>query len=197
MGSRLIVGVEGVVHAGKTTLATVLADQLGFHLVPEYSSFARSRGGFPDFPSTLTHARQSLLFFLNLEKLRFATIPGAAMGVVLDRSVISLLAFSYALEATAGIRCFEDSWQRISDVPEWLPDCCIEIRIPDLTQGRRHSGDPYSYESHLLDPEFNARLREFYSRLSQYLPRVRVLWVDGERSLDAILDQVVRFLITS
>jgi len=200
MFPKRIVAVEGVVHSGKTTLCTTLRGQPfladNIHFLPEYSAYAKDLGGFPVCPMTSVEALKSLVFFLRLEERRFRSIPQDVGLVVLDRSVLSLLAFDYALERFYGskMKVFQETLRRVNH--EWIPEVCLYLEISDETQMARHGFDNFHYEPLLLDPGFNAYLREFYSRIRYYFPRIEMVRINGESPPGEILAKT-QLVITS
>lgn len=158
-----IIAIEGLVHAGKTTLFQSLSQiYKDAVFVDEFVEFTACK--FPNFPQNIEEARSSRLFFLNLEEKREIEIRADSKLVILDRSVLSILAYHFSVEllTNGDVACFADSIKRIP-FEKWIfPDLCIYLDIDSQEVIRRHQGKSGGYNSIFLDNQFNVYLRKFY-----------------------------------
>jgi hypothetical protein len=78
----LVIAIEGLCYAGKTTLAYVLAPVVSGVVIPEYGELAAA----PPFPpGDLDDVASALRHFLRLERERAAAARDANAAVVLAR----------------------------------------------------------------------------------------------------------------
>lgn len=107
---KVIVTLEGLVHAGKSTLFQNIAERyVSVKCIGEYVEFATER--FPCFPESREDARLGHSFFLNLEQKRILEIEESDGIILVDRSIYSILAYNFAVEKMSNgeIPCFQDS----------------------------------------------------------------------------------------
>ena len=173
--------LEGIVHAGKTTLLHAIGKQRNdVCCIEEYTAY-RGEREFPPFPNTSEEACSANKFFIDLDSRRFADATDSRI-VLLDRSCISVLAYHYATEqVTLGkVQCFTQSLQLFQTTfAGFVPDKIIYVEISMSDLVIRHVGDNGVYKEILLSPEFNEHLCNFYDRLDRYFPRLTVYKVDG------------------
>lgn len=186
---KRIVAIEGLVHAGKSTLVKALAKKdSGIVCVGEYVEFATSK--FPEQPRSPKDASEARKYFMGLEKKRRSCISNDASLVILDRSVLSILAYHFAVEVvTSGeVPCFSES---IKSLPTgcWIfPELCIYLDVSDSEIRRRHKRKSGRYSPTLLNPEFNAQLRKFYEKvLATILPSLEVVRIDASGSPEKVI----------
>jgi thymidylate kinase len=99
-GGRLVVGVDGVVASGKSTLARVLADRLDAVLVAEYPAHPDERPGVEP-PADVPSRWRMQQHYLDAEARRARAVPPGDRAV-LDRTVLSQAAHVAALCRTGG-----------------------------------------------------------------------------------------------
>lgn len=187
-----VVALEGLVHAGKTTLLrNIRGSGLDVRCIGEYVEFAEER--FPKPPKNTVEAMDSHAFFLNLEQKRRREICENDNVILLDRSVFSILAYHYATEVRSGgeIACFEEG---IASIPheKWLfPWVCVYLDVSDELIESRHCGDGGFYQSLFLKKQFNVLLREFYEKvMPQRFPSVNVVRIDAGQSKEIVTVQL-------
>ena len=187
-----VVALEGLVHAGKTTLLrNIRGSGLDVRCIGEYVEFVEDR--FPKPPKNTIEAMNSHVFFLKLEQKRRREIRKNDNIVLLDRSVFSILAYHYATEVRSGgeIACFEEG---VASIPHenWLfPSVCVYLDVSDELIEARHHGDEGFYQSMFLEMQFNALLREFYEKvMPQRFSSVNVVKIDAGYSKEVIITQL-------
>lgn len=184
-----IFALEGIVHAGKTTLLNnVRRAHRGISCIDEYTLY-RGTTPFPDFPESLQEALSANQFFIELDARRFADI-GRSNVALLDRSCISVLAFHYATEqiTDGGIACFEPSLRLYQEqFHRYIPNAMIylEISMSDLT--KRHEGDTGIYKPVLLEEEFNRYLLYFYENIQLFFSGLEVYKIDDTLPQEEVL----------
>lgn len=194
---KSIFAVEGLVHAGKSTLIRGLGADQRILCVPEYIDFTDE--GFPDPPKNIEDARAADLFFLNLEHKRRQMIRENHSIVFLDRSVLSIIAYNYAAEGlTSGkVPCFTHG-QKSFKLQDWVfPQTCIYLDISDEEIDNRHTFETGQYKSIFLNRKFNALLRKFYEKeMTVMFPWIELISIDAMRHSQQILSEVRKILVS-
>jgi len=184
---RIVVALEGLIHAGKTTLLHTLGQKLPWIVsVEEYSEFTRER--FPSIPITLVDVEKAWSFFLELESERQTGIAHDAIVVLLDRSVLSILAYNFAIEQlNKALQAFSWSLKTLC-CKDWLfPTVCIYLDISDKEIHNRHLTEISYYQRILLDSVFNAAMRNFYSdKMLEHFPSLQVFRIDACQDLKSV-----------
>ena len=178
---QIKIALEGIVHAGKTTLLHALQRQRDdVCCIDEYTVY-RGEKHFPPFPKSSKEALNANQFFIELDVKRFADVTDASI-VLLDRSCVSVIAYHYATEQSTGgqIQCFTTSLQLFQTVyRRFVPDVVVYLEISMDNLEKRHIGDKGVYKGILLNHVFNEHLCTFYEKLHQYFPEVTVIKIDG------------------
>jgi len=193
---KQIIAVEGIVHAGKTTLIRHLervCDKTKFQFIKEYGDFIVGGQNFPGFPKNQIEALSSNGFFEKLEQKRFETIRQISQVVILDRSLLSVLAYHYATEKITQekIKCFNDSLNYFLDnFSSWIPQVCLYLKITVSEMYKRHEGDGF-YESILLCKSFNAYLLSFYDQMSRFFPNMTIYEIEAHKTKKEVLNNVL------
>lgn len=191
-----LIAIEGIVHAGKTTLIRSLeeiCDKPKFQFIQEYGYFVNGGQNFPGFPDTQEKALISNYFFRNIENARFETIIPTNQIVILDRSLISVLAYHYATEkiTQGNIKCFDTSFHYfIDNFPEWIPQVCLYLKISTIELFRRHDNSGF-YESTLLNEKFNQYILFFYNKLKYFFPNMKIYEVEAHKTKQEVLNCVL------
>ena len=192
---KSIFAVEGLVHAGKSTLIGGLKSDQRILCVPEYIEFTDD--GFPGFPKNIEDARAADLFFLNLERKRRQLIKECHSIVFLDISILSIIAYNYAVEGMTNgkVPCFTYG-QKSFNLHEWiLPQTCIYLDISDEEVDNRHKFETGQYQSIFLNRKFNALLREFYEKeMRGMFPRIELISFDAMWHSQQILFEIRKML---
>lgn len=191
---RTIIALEGLVHAGKSTLLQNISDRFtNVKCIREYCDFSKDR--LPTFPLTIEDASNSRKLFLKLEILRARNITDQYETIILDRSILSVLAYHYAVEMiTQGkISSFHDSIVSFLDENWLIPQLCVYLEVSDEDIKQRHKGDHGYYQDTLLDPEFNSQIRKFYyDAMPIYLPFIKISYIDTKKPKEAVLNEVIK-----
>lgn len=193
---KQLIAIEGIVHAGKTTLIKNLEkiyNTSNFQFIKEYGNFVGGGQNFPGFPQDQTEALTSNIFFEELEERRFKTIKQSSQVVVLDRSLISVLAYHYASEKiTQGkVKCFEESLKHfLTNFSSWIPQVCFYLKISILEMNKRHRGGGF-YENVLLQESFNEHLLSFYDQMSCFFPNMTIYEINAHKTKREILKYVL------
>jgi thymidylate kinase len=197
MKSDVIIALEGLIHAGKTTLINRVRGLAGESIccIDEYS-FYRGNRNFPDFPRTSNEALDANQFFVDLEKQRFANRI-VSLPTVLDRSFLSVLAYHYATEkVTHGkIVCFSQSMDFFTrDYFCYMPNIVVYAEIPLEVMFKRHRAETAIYKPILLDREFNRHLIHFYNNVTKFFPQITLHRIDAAAPEKEVLDESMRIL---
>jgi thymidylate kinase len=181
-----MVALEGPCCAGKTTLGRLLARSpggLAVAFVPCYADYAGGGRFLPRQEAASVGEREDALRqILDVEAGRLASLPPGPDLILADRSVYTLLANSSALEQMTGLALLGPSERllRASPAAAW-PDLVLYLDLPqDAVQGRNNGKFPPG--SIYTDPEFNAAIRAYFSRLAGR-KSPRVAWLDATLDL--------------
>lgn len=163
----MIIGIEGVSCAGKTTLSQALASQLNDPVViPCYYHVAPDPGRLPA-PRVHTAKQQlaSLAAFLELEELRLErTRQAQADGrdVILDRTVDTLLAHAHAIGRLEGFDCDAAARTLVLRQAVAMPDLTLVLTTDPAvlaTRATLRPGMPPIFYDPQFSEHFNAYLR--------------------------------------
>jgi dTMP kinase len=156
------VAIEGPANAGKTTAALALAAMIGASYLPCYASCL----GAAECPRARTrtaaeqHAATRTFLAVEADRVRRAAEEREEALIVLDRSVDSLLAHAYALDARFDLGAFPGVRRLVDGAEKVVPDVTFLLApAPAELAGRPSRGLP----SILRDPEFNRDFLRFFS----------------------------------
>jgi thymidylate kinase len=194
----VIVGIEGPVLAGKSSLARHLVKnftELGVSVAscPCYVEMAKRLGRPvpPGLPGSPAEQLQAMRFFLDVDGRRRPA--GRFQVVVLDRTTWTLEAHAAALVSIGAIEVaveVDDSTRRA--LYEFRPDVLVYLDVPWAVQlDRAPSRDVLPPP--FLDRAFNTAFREFFEGTAT---EHRALWLDATRPLSATTASVVDYLRT-
>lgn len=134
----LVVALEGVSGAGKTTVAAALADRLGGKVIPEaYERLGRNPSLSYDSPEALRRLEQALL---SEEAARFADAEherATGASVVLDTGFLGPLTYSWGLREVdgAGPELVADLVRAAREMLDrnalGLPDLTLYLDVPE------------------------------------------------------------------
>lgn len=194
----MIVALEGLVHAGKTSILQRLNGQKRLLCIEEYGVYANGAIHFPKFPSTAKEAFRANDFFFKLEEKRFQSIQIDTPLILLDRCLFSVLSVNWALERfyVDGFQCFERTYRDIlTRYSDKLPQLCILLHISTDEVLRRHKIEGY-YHPLLLNPLFNSLLADFYyEELPRLFPETSFIQINAMQPLDEVVSLVSRELL--
>jgi thymidylate kinase len=192
----IVLALEGLCCAGKTTLAHALATQPGAVAIPEYTELA----ALPPWPPR--HREDvivALRHFLHLERQR-ATLAHRAPGtlVVLDRSPLSVIAHEFGVDRlkvpcapTSAAHLFARAAQRGLIL---TPDACIYLRVPARVRAARQACRG-ALPAHLIDPCAQAGIEAAAARYLDAVPLRRRLVLEGTAPLGELVHAIERFLV--
>ncbi|MEX5713395.1 AAA family ATPase, partial [Parafrankia sp. FMc6] len=193
-----LVALHGGCFTGKTTLATVLASQLGATAVPEYADLAP----LPPYPPrTLDDVHAGLDHLCRLEQQRAHVARRARTSLVLfDRSPLSCIAYQQAI-AHLGIPADPHYAAGIFTHAvhagiTFLPERYLYLRLPHeaVLARQRHRGP---VQPHLVDPRFTTANDQASLRYLDMLPDDRRLVLDADRPMSQLAATVAAFLTTA
>lgn len=167
----ITIGIEGPSFAGKSTLSKLMDNQLllrGYKsmLFPCYmqSIDVAEKLSMPmDQFVTLEEEVRALKIFLQIESNRKKSIQEKSYldFVILDRTVFTLLAHNYALEAMTKNNFYKTACSLISDqiANVIVPDIIIYVDTNQEELNRRY---PLEEKTIFTNPEFNQLFKKFY-----------------------------------
>lgn len=190
----LVLAVEGLCFAGKTTLARALARRLGVPVAPEYADLA----ALPPFPppdEAAARTALSVLLAAEARRARQARACGSRL-VIYDRSPLSVIGHEHAMRAR-GVPADPETaaaWftaaARAGAVI--LPAAYIYLTVPgDACRQRQEARGPLP--GHLVAPDVRAALTSFYDTCFTAVAPGRVLRADGTTPLSRLAGQAAVF----
>jgi len=189
----VIYALEGTVHSGKSTLLNLLRQHSSrLTTIEEYIEFAPS--GFPGCPQTEAAALDAIHFFASLDQLRSPVVVQEI--AILDRSVLSILAYDFAISAMFPERgCWPKCLAAVAEDKWMWPGICVYLEIDDATIFSRHQNTSGRYDDVLLDPTFNRLLRNFYEyEMNSRWPDIELLVLDGTRKPEQLSEELLQHI---
>jgi thymidylate kinase len=191
----LVIAIEGLCYAGKTTLAHALAPLAGAVVIGEYTSLA----DLPPFPPrTLHDVAQALQQFLDVEQHRAHTARTAGTAVVLlDRSPLTLIAHEYGM-AALGVPCDPAGaaalYSMAAEAGDILtPDGYLYLTVPEhVTAERQQFRGPVA--AHLMDAKARAGIDHSCRGWLATLPEGHVVQLEGNVASPALAATAARWI---
>lgn len=177
LNKNMLVSFEGSVCAGKTTLANRLAHEEHILAIPEYMSLLV--GPRRKMFSGMT-PEGKLACLLEIELERNPMVSESSAPTVLDRSVLSLYAFEYAMKSINAHYSNPRLPSSLKGRPYRLPDKIIFFDVGEpirRARSRQRGGDMSDL---LLQQHFNQYNLEFFQHVSAAIPTVFIDTSDGE-----------------
>jgi len=193
----LVLAVEGLCFAGKTTLARALARRLDAPVVAEYGDLA----GLPPFPPrdiAAARAALSLLLAAEAGRSRQARASGSRL-VIYDRSPLSVIGHEHAMRAR-GVPADPETaaaWFTAAARTGAIltPAAYICLTVPDSTYRQRQEARGHLPE-HLVAPGVRDVLSRFYDACFRAARPGSVLHADGTTPLARLTDKAAAFANT-
>jgi dTMP kinase len=164
----VILGIEGVSCAGKTTLARALAPHLDNPvIIPCYYHVAPDPTKLPT-PRARTARQQlaGLAHFLELETVRLNLARAAeaeGRDVILDRTVDTVLAHAHAVGRLAGFDCDRDARSMVARQAVAIPDLTLALTADPGVLAARATRRP-GLPSIFYDAEFSEHFNAYFHR---------------------------------
>lgn len=187
-----IIGIEGLVFAGKTTLSENLGQSLPAAIVHEYGFYTDGLKSFPKYPpESYRAAIEASQFFIDIEQERISVLKRLRLNnpkyIVVDRTYITCLAFDYAAKLFTGFDTYDEVymlWQRADKIEV---DITIYLDVSDAEVMKRVPLRKSKCPNHLLDPEFNRQIR-------CYLQGQKVVTVNANQNKQQVLEEVIKLV---
>ncbi|MFE3198513.1 AAA family ATPase [Embleya sp. NPDC059237] len=192
----MIIGFEGISCAGKTTLAAALAAHLGTAtVVPCYYHAAPDRRLLP---SPTAHDRDERLAGLDVllgVESRRRQLAHEALGkgrtVILDRTVDTLLAHTYAIDHLYGLDFHDTAREAILQRDPVLPDVTFLLITPPrlvATRATRRPGMPPIFHA----PDFAEHFNHYFEQALA----PRCVRLAGDKTVVYLLDEALTTIAT-
>ncbi len=192
----VVLAVEGLCFAGKTTLVRALAARIGVVTVPEYAELAVLP---PWPPRNRDGVAAALRHFLRLEQQR-AILARRTPGwlVVLDRSPLTLIAHEFGM-GRLGVPAAPDLAADIfAEAAErgliLTPDAYVYLRVPAPVRAARQVRRG-RLPAHLTDPAAQAGIETANNIYLDVLPPRRRVVLDGTASVADLANAVARLVV--
>jgi thymidylate kinase len=170
MSRNIIIGFDGLVRAGKTSLINKLANKLNATIIDEYKGYAYKAGfRFPKFPpKSYKRAIISSIFFMNVEKERVADLNKLIKKhkkiILVDRTCLSCIAFDYAANHFTNLDTFSEVQKRWSGVTRIIPNLIFFMDVSQENLKKRAIANNDVFPSHFFDSKFNGYMVEFFKQ---------------------------------
>lgn len=191
----LVIAIEGLCFAGKTTLAHALAPLADAVVIGEYADIAP----LPPFPPKhLDAVTAALGHFLRLERQRALAARAAGSPVVLlDRSPLTLIAHECGMTAL-GLPCdpagAAEIYSSAAEAGQILtPDAYLYLAVPDDVTAARQALRG-AVAAHLMDRQVRAEIDRACRIWLATLPQGRYLELDGTISPPVLAATARRWL---
>jgi len=161
---QMVVSFAGSVCAGKTTIARRLAHEQQITVIPEYMSLLVGEQRVL-FDRIGPEGRLACL--LKIDSQRNTLIHSSATRIVLDRSVLCLFAFEYAMKAIN--TNYSNSYLRecLDSTHYLIPDKIIFFEVAEVVRRARCKDRGGMMAEFLLQSDFNRYLKEFFEMMSK------------------------------
>lgn len=197
----LVVAVDGPSDSGKSTLIAGLSRHFAGEdpvVMPCYVDQA-SGSDVPEFTTDVDEQMEAVDFYLGLETERarsLAGIDGPKKLIILDRSVYTLVAHSYAVEQLHGAAVYERCKAKVATEAEVIiPE--IVLYLDAGVEERDTRADPQDRNKWFTDPRFNDEIRIFFLKRFPACGAASELHVlDASRPATAVLSDAVA-IVTS
>lgn len=190
--SAIIVVLEGLICAGKTTLLNKLGRLANCRSIQEYKEYLKKFENLPPFsPCDIEKALQASQFYVTLERCRqndLAKFLDQDVIVIFDRGILSCLAFDYAAKRFNGIDTYLETIQMYQAECFHQPHLCLYLDISYETMINRmklrgtYSGDQFA------NRKFTEFLAEFYWH---FLSLPQFIKINGELSEQEVFNQTL------
>jgi len=196
-----IIGVEGISFSGKTLLVKAIKNNLrNVGIIEEYGVYAGGAKNFP-FPASFNRKEvlQLLNFFLKLELQRYKDLISlqrekSYKTLLIDRTVLSLMAFQYAIRFITKIDTYKEALKMIRRKRTCIPDHIIYLAISPQTARERfmvYKGQP---DDLFVDSFFNSKLIEFYQQYAPSLFDIPIITINAEKSSQNVFQDALELI---
>lgn len=197
--SSKVIAIEGPSDAGKSTLAGTLAGVPGWQparLLPCYGDLVPPDRLPPDVGSNLEEQLEGVDFFAALDRDRQEQEVGQGEKpriIVADRSWLSVLAHTYAVEQNGGPPAYDEARRKLqADAHLLQPDIVLMLRATDATREARMR--PADRGTWFTSPAFNTHFHRFFTEEAPSLvPRLVV--VDANRPASEVATAAIAAII--
>jgi len=169
----MLIGIEGIVCAGKSTLVAELCKSHLFAVVEEYGVFTKGHSNFPHFPpKNIDDIITADKYFIGIEKMRYDYLQSLMTTdihthIVVDRTYHSCLAFDYAVSKFVDFNAMEYSTKCWSDALKIEPHITIILDIDIQTMLERNKKRNKELFTHFKNRSFCKSQRDYYLRLTK------------------------------
>jgi len=200
--TSLVIAIEGPSDTGKSTLIDGLARRFSEVDPLVFDCYVDHAGGddkVPALADTREGQAEALRFFLGIEKSRYEMIGEGERPklVLMDRSVFSLLAHSYAVGVENSLPTLDDAVGSVSTAAEVIiPDLVLYLKASASTIARRR--DPSDEGRWFTSERFNGHINAFYDGpVDQCGISTDIRRLDASRDAGAVLEDATRLIVES
>lgn len=166
----IIIGFDGLIRAGKTSLVNKLAHVLDAAIVEEYKSYATKFGTeFPNYPPrSRSEAIKASKFFTDLEKKRVIDLNNHISSkhkiILVDRTSLSCLAFDYSANHFTNLGTFPEVQKLWDKTPKIVPYLNFFMDVSQANIKKRMLINNDNFPPHISEKNFNGHMVDFFKQ---------------------------------
>lgn len=165
----VIIGFDGLVRAGKTSLITKLSNTLNASIISEYKSYATKYGKeFPSYPPlSYLEAINASKFFIEIEQKRIADLNNLLSEnkiILVDRTSLSCLAFDYSANNFTNLGTFSEVEKLWINSQKITPDLNFFMDVNQENLIKRMIKEKDNFPPHIYDKDFNWNMVVFFKQ---------------------------------
>lgn len=166
----IIIGFDGLVRAGKTSLVNKLAHTFDAVIVEEYKSYATKFGTeFPEYPpKSRKKSLEASKFFIDLEKKRIKDLNKHLSLehkiILVDRTCLSCLAFDYSANHFTNFGTFLEVQKLWDNKPKIIPSLTFFMDVSQANLKKRMLINNDDFPPHISDKNFNRYMVDFFKQ---------------------------------
>ncbi|MCX6756271.1 MAG: hypothetical protein NTX85_02950 [Candidatus Nomurabacteria bacterium] len=167
--NTIVVGFDGLVRAGKTTLINKLAKHFNAPIIGEYKSYATRNGTeFPPYPPVSREkAMEASIFFTEIEKQRIGDLDNFKslnpQIILVDRTSLSCIAFDYSANHFTNFGTYDEAKKLWDDTKIIRPDLSFILDVSQENLKHRMFLNNDNFPPHISDKDFNSHIVNLFN----------------------------------
>lgn len=196
--SKIIISIEGLAGAGKTTLGNHLKKQ-NFELLPEIMDVVQESWEIKKFTNDCSSSISTNEWFLSIEVDRLKKATQSNLSVVMDRSFISQIAYNYAKDSTFKTQTLENLKKLIDGNKLFVPNIIYLQMSAQHSIERMLARNKNNQKEYILNGEpdyqysFIENNRLFYEKIIP-LFQENILVIDANETIDKQMGKITEWI---
>ncbi|MBA2678457.1 MAG: hypothetical protein H0U76_08705 [Ktedonobacteraceae bacterium] len=188
-----IIALEGQSYAGKSTCLAAL-QRAGYGVIREYAEYKTFASPDHFVPLSPEQAKEDFLLYVDIERQRYQEYlylrqKQKRTAVFLDRSIFTLIAYRFAIQAPMDILAWAMETVMSGGVSILYPQHILYIDLPlSLVKHRHHHAGDH-LPTYFMDEIFYERFRSFFLALQASMP-TRMTIIDGSDTAESTLQHI-------